>query len=226
MQVATVGHSHNQPVLFFKGDLLQENGRSLGLGGPHKPNILVNHNEIVIGAHHGHEAGRFERSILTSVCHYLASVAHLIFVDVGARLLQMVSLDAAGRVLESALVSDVSVLTQHEVSLVTSHCKVILACVAIEVHSAVARLLAQVALPLWLNFKEVFLLLVPLGINFVVSHCLQRLEVVTLELKIRVGHHDSISGRQVDHQRGNQEVGQLDLADLLLLANEEESSIN
>jgi hypothetical protein len=71
---------------------------------PYEFDILVDHDEAVVGAHHIHEAGRVQGASLPRVSHHLPRRSTIILVDVRATLPQMIRRYATRSVIQSTLI--------------------------------------------------------------------------------------------------------------------------
>jgi hypothetical protein len=114
LQKSIIGHSHDKTFLFIKSRSLDKYWCSYRFGSPHESHILVHHQVTVVRSYDHHETWSLKWFFLTRLHHYLASLAVLIFIDIGASCFQVIGLDTTWSVVKSSLVSNFSLLVQYE----------------------------------------------------------------------------------------------------------------
>ena len=119
LDVAIVCESHDQTFTLLKLSTRHEHRWYLGLGRPNEPNILVNHQEVVEAAEHGHETRCLQFDFVLNLCLQLLPRALIVLIEVGPILWQVIGKQAGWSVVESTLVPDLSLVCQHENGLLT-----------------------------------------------------------------------------------------------------------
>ena len=135
----------------------------------------------------------------------------------------MISLNATWRIVESTLVSNLSLLVQNKKSSFCNYKNIDCLCVLIIVSYKLTRLFTQVANPIRLNLRSVriCLLCLSLLINLVVCERLQTFELIALEFQIRIGYYNTLSRNKMYQGSWYQVVWKLDLENLYVLSDEE-----
>ena len=83
LDVTIICKCHDQTFTLLKLSTRHKHRRHLSLGRPNKPDILVNHEEVVKTSEHGHEAGSLQLDLVLNLCLQLLPRPLIVLIEIG-----------------------------------------------------------------------------------------------------------------------------------------------